>query len=250
MKNLIKKLKHKYALKWIKKASISDPTDLIFNLIEKYLSKNNSRTSLEFLFNLQSKIDHFINQESVKIYNGKHPKHHLWKIHYQFILDNVNEGDTVFDVGTGASCSYIFELAQKCKKIDCCDNKEHLVEISRKNNVYDNVFFHKLDITKELPEEKYEVVIMSHILEHLEEPEKVLNNVKKITDKVIIRLPRYDNHWMYLVKKDLGMFYFKDADHKREYTLKEAIKFVESCGWQVEQALNETDVKILAKMIN
>jgi len=86
---------------------------------------------------------------------------------------------------------------------------------------------------------------MSHVLEHLKEPEKVLHKIKSITDKIIIRLPRYDDHWMYLVKKDLGLFYFKDADHKREYTLKESTDLIEASGWKIQTALNDIDIKIV-----
>jgi hypothetical protein len=222
-----------------------------FNELQLQLDKTfsglvSTKKELEDLFNFQYSIERLINIKCTEYYNGKHPKHHLWTGHYQFIIDNVNEGDKVFDVGTGASLSYTQELAKKCSKIDCCDIRDELVKKAEEQNAFKNVHYRVLDITKELPQEKYDVVIMSHILEHLENPEDVLKRAKSISLKIIVRLPRYDDHWMYLVKKDLGLFYYKDGDHKKEYTLKEAIELVESSGWKIQTALNDIDIKILA----
>ncbi len=244
---LIRKIINKFLVPLLAKGNFQRANQTLVALVRQIFSGNEpTKVELEYLFNLQKQIDHLINKKSVTYYNGKHPKHHLWTGHYQFILDHVQEGDVVFDVGTGASSSYTHELARCCKQIDCCDVREDLVKISRQNNPYENLEFLVMDITKELPDKHYDVVIMSHILEHLEHPEKVLEHIKKITKKIIIRLPRYDDHWMYLVKKDLGLFYCKDADHKREYVLEYAVELVKSCGWYVEIALNDIDIKILA----
>jgi len=204
------------------------------------------KLQLKVLFKLQKFIDGRINDACVSHYKGKHPKHYLWKIHYKFVIDNVRENDVVMDIGTGASLSYTQELASKAKSIDCCDIDESLVEKSKSGNRFPNINYFVLDITKDVPDKRYDVVILSHILEHLYEPENVLENLKKCTNKLIIRLPRYDDHWMYLVKKDLGMFYFKDKDHKREYTLQDAVTLVKSSGWKIEKAVNDVDIKIVA----
>ena len=55
---------------------------------------------------------------------------------------------------------------------------------------------------------------------------------------------------MYLVKKDLGMFYFKDKDHKQEFTLDSAIKLIQGSGWNVVKAFNDIDIKIVATINN
>lgn len=209
-------------------------------------SKKDLREKLGFLFDFRDHIDSLINKLSVEYYGGKHPKHHLWTNHYKFILDSVLDGETVLDVGCGTSSSYLIELARRGNKIDACDKDAEKIEWNLRNAKIENVTYIVLDITKELPGKKYEVVIFSHILEHLDNPESLLRKVKKVTDKIVVRLPRYDDHWMYLVKKDLGFFYYKDRDHKREYTLEEAVDLVEDAGWRVESAQNDVDVKIVA----
>lgn len=226
------------------KASLKECSDIIIRAVES--EPKSAKDQLADLFELQATIDRLINVKCVEHYQGKHPKHFLWTGHYQFILDNISDGDKVFDVGTEASVSYTQELAKRCEIVHCCDLRSELVEISKKKNVFTNVTYEVLDITKEMPKQKYDVVILSHVLEHIDDPVAVLGELKKITPKIIVRLPRYDDHWMFLVKKDLGFDYFKDSDHRREYTLTEAVKEIERSGWNVTIANNDIDIKIVA----
>lgn len=214
----------------------------------KYLvSRRTIKDDLAYLFKVQKIVDHFVAVKCVEHYKGKHPKHHLWTIHYKFVVDHVNDSDVVMDVGAGASSSYTQEIASKVKRVDCVDIREDRVSKANAENKFDNVKYKLSDITKDFPENThYDVVILSHVLEHLHDPIEVLENMKTITNKLIIRLPRYDDHWTYLVKKDLGLDYFKDYDHKEEYTLETAIDLVKKAGWHVDIALNDVDVKMVA----
>lgn len=221
---------------------------LIFN--GKSKSKKKLVLGLKRAFFFLDLFEEYINELSVKYYNGKHPKHFLWVDHYKFIIDNINSGEEILDVGCGASLSYIQELAKKQVKIDAIDLNHILIQKCRNENIFKNINFFVLDITKELPDKNYDVVILSHVLEHLSEPRELLRKLKKITQKVIIRLPRYDDHWMYLVKKDLGMFYYKDRDHRREYTIKTAKDLIEGTGWEIITSINDVDIKIIAIINN
>jgi len=77
-----------------------------------------------------------------------------------------------------------------------------------------------------------------------------LEKLKSITKKIIVQLPRYDKHWWYLVKKDLGLFYFKDEDHKQEFTIETAKNLIQESGWKVLVAYNDVDIKIIAVLDN
>ncbi len=228
-----------------------DPFELLYHNLQTIMKKTFSedlslKKEIEYLFDFQREVEGLISQKCEQYYQGNHPKHHLWKSHYKFIIENVLPGDNVLDVGSGASLSYIQELAGFCTQIDCCDIRKDLIERCIKENNFNNITFKVLDITEELPKEEYDVVILSHILEHLKGPEKVLQSIKQITNKIIVRLPRYDDHWTYLVKKDLGLFYYKDHDHKREYVLDDARELITSAGWKLARILNDVDIKIVA----
>lgn len=227
---------------------------LIKNLIIEYFyklffhnrNKIKLRKNIIKAFNLKEILESFINKLVVIYYDGKHPKHYLWARHFQFIIDNINLGDKVLDIGCGESLSYSQQLASKVDFLDAIDNNKAVIQNCIKKNRFNNIFYSVLDITKKEITKHYDVVILSHILEHLYNPEELLKKIKNNTKKIIVRLPRFDNHWMTLVKKDLGIFYFKDPDHKTEYTLETAINLIENSGWNILKAINDIDVKIVA----
>ncbi|GAJ13001.1 unnamed protein product, partial [marine sediment metagenome] len=192
----------------------------------------------------------YINRLVINYYNGKHPKHHLWKIHYKFIIDNIKPGEKVLDIGCGGSMSYNQQLAKNNNIIDAVDKNSILVQKCSNENKFENIKYYVLDISQELPSKKYDIIILSHVLEHINNPVVVLHNIKKITNKIIVRLPRYDNDWMKLVKKDLGMYYYNDLDHKQEFTQESAEELVRGAGWKIITSLNDVDIKILATLDN
>jgi len=218
----------------------------VYKLIFQHSKKKKIKRNLIRVFQLQRIVDNYIDRLVISYYDGKHPKHHLWKNHYKFIIDNINQNDKVLDIGCGKSLSYGQELSSKVDFLDAIDINEDLINSCLKSNKYSNIHYYKLDITKELPTKSYDVVILSHVLEHLKNPLDILQNIRKITRKIIVRLPRYDDHWHYLVKKDLGIFYYKDSDHKQEFTLETAKKLLQDAGWDIKIALNDVDIKILA----
>ncbi|MFX1375560.1 MAG: class I SAM-dependent methyltransferase [Promethearchaeota archaeon] len=136
----------------------------------------------------------FISELAVKYYDGKHPKHFLWVDHYKFITNNINPGEKVMDIGCGASLSYNLELAKNQIVVDAVDINPALIQKCKTEKRLENINFRLLDITKELPDQQYDTVILSHILEHLSDPAELLRKLHKITQKIILRLPRYDDH--------------------------------------------------------
>lgn len=224
--------------------------NIAFKLFFSGKSKRRLLKNIKLTFFFKELFEYYISRLVVKYYDGKHPKHHLWHSHYKFIIENINPGDKVLDVGCGKSLSYSQQLSTKIDFLDAIDINGEKIQFSIKENKFENIHFSVFDITKDLPSKKYDVIILSHILEHLDRPKEILKKIKAITKKIIVRLPRYDNNWMNLVKKDLGMYYYKSRDHKQEFTLESAIKLIESADWSIRKAFNDIDIKIIATSNN
>jgi len=212
--------------------------------------KRKPRKSIIRAFKFKELFERYINKLVVLYYDGKHPKHHLWPQHTKFIDENINPNDRVLDIGCGKSMTYNQRIAPIVKYFDAFDINEKKIRYCEKENKFSNVHFSVMDVTKEFPSKKYDVVILSHVLEHLYNPNDVLEKLKSITKKIIVQLPRYDNHWWYLVKKDLDLFYFKDEDHKQEFTIETAKNLIQESGWKVLVAYNDVDIKIIAVLDN
>ena len=67
---------------------------------------------------------------------------------------------------------------------------------------------------------KFNVVILSNVLEHVNQRISFLNNIiKKIKPKFfIIRVPAFDRDWRVPLKKELGIEWRLDSTHYIEYT--------------------------------
>lgn len=93
----------------------------------------------------------------------------------------------VLDLGCGDGCL----VAELSGRIDAeftgADISEHALEIARKN--VPNIPFKQVDLEKGVPDGTYDVVMMSEVLEHIEDDETVMRKVAPITRHIVISVP-------------------------------------------------------------
>lgn len=202
--------------------------------------------ALEYYFQLKEMIDGQIKVYSNQYYDGKHPKHYLWIEHNRYIYDNIREGDKVLDIGCGAS-QYTQWLAEKAQSVVGVDILPERVEKSRKMNTKANVSYEVMDVTKDLPADTFDIAVCSHVIEHLDDPVAVLRAIAEKIPRIIVKVPLEDTFWMKSVKKDIGMYYFDDTDHRREYTMNLLKEQLEDAGWEITDLTRGYDARAVAK---
>ncbi|HKZ36629.1 MAG TPA: class I SAM-dependent methyltransferase [Chryseolinea sp.] len=213
------------------------------------LTKDNpmaSKPILIGLLELESAIDRAVNQLANHYYEGKHPKHYLWISHNDFVVDNIKPGERVIDIGCGAS-QYTLRLAEKGAAVLGVDKNPELIKRILANNVHPNLKYIAMDLSKELPQKKFDVAVCSHVLEHLEDPVAFLKRLRCITSRVIIKVPRVDSGWKKLMKKDLGMFWLDDADHRKEYTWDILLWELDQSGYVPVKKETGLDLRVVAE---
>jgi len=125
--------------------------------------------------------------------------------------------------------------------IDGITISESEYEIAKKR--LNNVFLHNLE--QGLPEklEKYDVVLASHVLEHIAYPDKLLSDVKKVMNAQSIFIVALPNimHYKYRFKLFFGNFKYEntgvmDYTHLRWYTFHSAKKMLKKNGFEILEA--------------
>ena len=166
-----------------------------------------------------------------KIESGLHPKHRLMNYH-KFFVDNVEPKDVVLDVGCGNG-ALTFDIAEKVEKVVGIDLNKKNIEFAEKNFYKKNIEYICADALLDLPNRKFDTIILSNILEHIQDRAEFLRVLKNKTDKFLIRVPMINRDWITLYKKELGLEYRLDKTHFIEYTLESFQKELEKAGFKI-----------------
>lgn len=172
-----------------------------------------------------------ISTSSQVFYRGAHPKHLFMKEFHDFFVDNIREGQRVLDIGCGSG-QLAVACANKAAEIVGIDIEPRNIDRALKENAAPNITYLVGDATTDIPPDRhFDVAILSNVLEHIEDSVGLLRNLSRQVDKLLIRVPRLDSYWTVYVRRDLGMFYFSDPTHFREYTRDSVIEELDKAGW-------------------
>ena len=100
-----------------------------------------------------------------------------------------------------------------------------------------NLTFELLDLHDISEQELFDGVVLSNVLEHIENRVEFLKTIIKKThaSKLLIRVPNFERHWSIPLRKNLGINYFQDDDHKIEHTVVELTSEIYEAGFMVNE---------------
>ena len=169
---------------------------------------------------------------AIKNENGLHPKHRLIGYH-EFFTKNINSNDRVLDIGCGNG-SLAKDVAKYAKSVTGIDIDEKLIAKAKRKNPAPNLEYKVGDVTHDLSNEKFDVIIMSNVLEHIDERVQFLKSIKPLANKFLFRVPMIDREWVTLYKKELGLDYRLDTTHFTEYTFAQFKSEFEQAGYRID----------------
>ena len=154
----------------------------------------------------------------------------------------VPPGARVLDVGCGHG--YFGRiLADRLQSYFGIDINPNSVRIERQAPLPAHVRFEVGD-ARELPEMEFELVLLVHVLEHLDDPIALLRVAARLASIAIIEVPDFDRCILNPVRLDLGIDFSSDADHVREYTGELLNVQLEATGWHAT-ARTRTPISIV-----
>ena len=178
---------------------------------------------LRRLFALDDRLDLVINERATRYGEGIHPKHALTRYH-DFFVARIERGSRVLDIGCGVGtvARSIATRVADSTVVGVELDKGRLAQ-ARAGDVPANLSFVEADARRNLPPGPWHVVVLSNILEHIEDRVGFLRDIvqQAAPQKILIRVPLFERDWKLPLRRELGIGYFSDAEHFIEHRLDE-----------------------------
>jgi len=186
---------------------------------------------ITLLLKIHNRLYRKISYLSRKLNNDIHPKHEIIK-YYQYFLDNIDENSTILDIGCGRG-TLTNNLAKKAQKVMGIDISKNYIMIAKNRYKKNNLKFINVDATKYEFKEKVDYIILSNVIEHIDDRIEFLNKIKNYGNIILIRVPMINRSWLALYKKQLGCEYRLDPSHHIEYTFQIFKKEMDLAGIEI-----------------
>lgn len=169
---------------------------------------------------------------AIKTEGGLHPKHRLIGYH-EFFSSNVRVSDSVLDIGCGNGAN-AYDVAKKAKHVTGIDIEEDKIKEARQKHAAPNITYVVGDATRDLGGEKFDVIILSNVLEHIEHRVEFMKSIHELASTYLIRVPMLDRDWIPLLKKEMGLEWRLDMTHFTEFTKESFYRELEEAGYTIE----------------
>ncbi len=144
-------------------------------------------------------------------------------------------GDKVLDLacGFGRLAIMSIELGAEVCGVDL----DHAAVKSLKREHPEGTWIHANILNFE-PSEKPDWIILSNILEHLDDDLAFLKKIKGMTKGIIVEVPDFESDPLNYPASVLGVRWYSDADHVREYSLPTLKVLMSRAGWQITESIS------------
>ena len=223
----------------LKLLSVKKLTLLVYKTLGIMLKKMDKIEKITFLMNFDNYLYSIQGQASVEYGDGVHSKHRHIKYHDYFI-DNILPGEHVLDIGCGLGVlAHAIATKSQCKEVFGIDILESNIKSAKENFSHDNVTYILGDATEETFEQKFDVVILSNVLEHLKNRSEFLKKINLFVNpkRFIIRVPMFERDWRVPLKKELNVEWRLDHTHEIEYTTETFTHEIVEAGLEINSSV-------------
>lgn len=149
----------------------------------------------------------------------------------KWLTDRLSSSDRVLDVGC-ASGAMSARIAPFVREVVGIDHDLGAVAVAAKREI-PNATFRVVELEDGMPNsENYDVAILSHVLEHVVEPEQLLRELTMVAARLLIEVPDFESDALNFARVLLDRPFYTDGDHAREYCLDTLKSHLAASGWR------------------
>jgi SAM-dependent methyltransferase len=192
-------------------------------------------TLLRWLCRLDNALYRAISLAAIRYDGGLHPKHRLTGYH-DFFVAHVEPGERVLDVGCGVGALAADLVRVKDVLVTGVDLDGSAVAEARRRHRDPRLTFLEAD-ARSVPAGRFDVVILSNVLEHLDARVDFLRAVVAQAEprRLLVRVPLFERDWRVPLKQELGVDFRLDPTHRLEYSLERLETEVAEAGLAVQE---------------
>jgi len=176
------------------------------------------RRAMRRLLDLHQDAYDRVDLAAIRYDGGVHVKHRLTRYH-DFFVERVRPGERVLDVGCGKG-ELAHDLAERAgASVVGIDVNPWSLAFARERFAHSRVAFVEVDATEYVPEEPFDAVVMSNVLEHVERRVELLRRLVETArpSRLLIRVPVLERDWIVPLRRELDLRYFSEPTHVTEY---------------------------------
>lgn len=195
--------------------------------------------ALKFLFRVDQRLYTLQGDRAIAYGDGVHPKHRLIQYH-DFFISHIQEGDRVLDVGCGiGAVAYDVARQTAASAVVGIDRDAKKLAQAKRRYAHPRLTFLEGDALTALPDQRFGVVILSNVLEHLEDRVGFLRRLLERIQptRVLIRVPAFERDWRVALKHELGVGYYLDPTHCIEHRVDELTGELAQAGLTLRQSV-------------
>ena len=175
--------------------------------------------ALRELLTMESDLSGQVDLVSLAYGDGVHVKHRLMHYH-DFFVERIHDGEHVLDIGCGYGAVAHSIASRTGAHVTGLDMEPANVKLARTHFKHERLTFAEGEAPRTLPEGRFDVIVLSNVLEHIEHRADFLRQVQSRLSPArwLIRVPMFNRDWRPPLRKELGLFAFSDPTHWTEYT--------------------------------
>ena len=163
------------------------------------------KAGLRLLLELNNKIYALTGKLACEYGDGLHPKHRLMKYH-DFFVNRLSQGEKVIDIGCGNG-ALAYDMAEHGgAMVTGIELNAYSLREARKKYSHKNLSYVCGNALTDLPDERFDVAVISNVLEHLPNRVEFLQAAQERLKpkRWLIRVPLYERDWRVPLMDELG----------------------------------------------